>query len=59
MGRRPAKFHKSTGNAGGLAAGDLLGFLELRGGFFSTLSRCCALGEALQTTKSDGLSYLA
>jgi len=37
MGRRPAKFHKSTGNAGGLAAGDLPGFLELRGGFFSTL----------------------
>jgi hypothetical protein len=34
MGRRPAKFRKSTGSAGGLAAGDLPGFLELRGGFF-------------------------
>ena len=31
MGRRPAKFRKSTGSAGGLAAGDLPGFSELRG----------------------------
>jgi hypothetical protein len=37
MGRRPATFHESSGNAGGLAAGDLPGFPKLRGGL-STLT---------------------
>ena len=47
---------KNPGSAGGLAAGDLPGFPELRGGF-STLS-CLATDAHRQTTKTDRLSYL-
>ena len=52
----PRNSMKNSGSAGGLAAGDLPGFPELRGGF-STPVKMPVLGKAPPATKGDSLSY--